>query len=145
VNQGTNVREFSAALENYRKVELRKAVVQRQKEVAKVVWAGILLKTPVLTSLARGNWNISLGTSNASTTETPAGVGTTGMALTSAEESRLNTVLSRLEGLPLGQTVWISNGLRYVKFLESGTSDKAPAGMVSVTLNEVRTLINSRR
>jgi hypothetical protein len=132
---------FSAALRKWSNENLPNAVKQRQGYVCKYLWERILRRTPVDTSLARGNWWINIGTPSSYTTLIVAGVATVNQPLTAYEQAQLNAVLQRLEELPLGQTVWISNNLHYVKFLEGGTSDQAPTGMVMVSIAEVRDLV----
>jgi hypothetical protein len=136
--------EFSAKLKEYRDVELAKAIRQRQGTVVREVYKRFVERTPVLTSYARSNWQINVGSSASFTESEASGPMQTGASMTSNEESKIKSVLSRLDGLPLGQTVWISNGVPYMKFLEGGSSKKAPAGVVAITLAELELFIGSR-
>ena len=47
-----------------------------------------------------------------------------------------------LEQLPAYSIFWISNNLEYIEYLEAGSSQQAPAGMVSLTVAELSEMFN---
>ncbi len=104
--------------------------------VTNAVYIGIVQKTPVLTSLARGQWYPTNGAPSEQLTEHVAGVSVTGVPATAEEKARVKTVTSKLEALPLGQEkTYITNNLDYILGLEQGTSPKSPpAAMVQGTI-----------
>ena len=106
-----------------------------QKSYAFAVYASVVKKTPVDTGRARGNWNISVGSPDTSTSE--------------SKVPKYNSSDSIPE--PRGdESIFISNNLPYITTLEyggfpnppkkdggktvNGFSKQAPAGMVGVTL-----------
>jgi len=106
-----------------------------QKSYAFAVYASVVKKTPVDTGRARGNWNISVGSPDTSTSENKV--------------PKYNSSDSIPE--PRGdESIFISNNLPYITTLEyggfpnppkkdggktvNGFSKQAPAGMVGVTL-----------
>lgn len=118
---------------------------EAQKNIAYRVYGSLKWYTPVLTGHARHNW---IGTINEQWREEIEGVfkedGETHDPLTGLEQSHWNSVQRRFMAMPLGQTIWISNNAPYIERLEHGWSQKAPAGMVRVTLQALLEDVNSR-
>jgi hypothetical protein len=100
----------------------KKSGLEVDKVVKKVVlqaWRGVTLKTPVDTGRARGNWNLSEGSIDGSI------------------NNSATTIKAYRE--PKGKKdVYITNSLPYIGLLEKGSSKQAPKGMVSTTMNEIR-------
>jgi hypothetical protein len=109
--------------------DITQAVKDKQKALAIKVWQKIMERTPVNTGRARANWNASVNVPDPTTTNATSKSGDRLEALQQA--------LDQLDAMPVGQTLWISNGLLYVKFLEHGHSGQAPEGIVAVTVAEV--------
>lgn len=89
---------------------------------------GIVLKTPVDTGRARANWFTSIGSPSAKVTVStdPSGSSTISGALTAISKAT-------------GNVLWITNNLPYIYRLEfEGWSKQAPAGMVRVTINDIK-------
>ena len=90
----------------------------------------IVLRTPVDTGRARGNWNVGVGSPDSGYTD-------------NVDEGGWQTI-SRghaiIGGSGPGQIIYITNSLPYILPLEYGSSKQAPAGMVSVTLAELGNL-----
>jgi hypothetical protein len=95
-------------------------------EVAKRV----ILRTPVDTGRARGNWNLSVGEPDFDTSKHNAPKG----------QAPIRRAMARLQGVEYGDEVWLANGLPYINALEHGHSKQAPTGMVKVTMAGVRAL-----
>ena len=104
--------------------------------VSTAVFNGIVMKTPVLTARARGNWFPTMGSPSSEVTEETAGVSITGQPTTAEERGRINTVTRKLKALPLGQVVFITNNQPYIQGLEDGTISKKtpPHAMVQGTI-----------
>ena len=81
----------------------------------------MVLKTPVDTGRARSNWNA--GVNNVDPSVSPA------RDVTVLE--RAKAIISQLKG---GDSYFITNNVDYIKYLEEGSSDQAPEGMVAITL-----------
>lgn len=85
------------------------------------LFQGIVLKTPVDTGRARGNWQIGSMTP-------PRGVNDRTTDPTAQESSALDNYV--------GQPFYFVNNLPYIQKLENGSSMQAPTGMVRTTLTE---------
>lgn len=89
----------------------------------------IVLRTPVDTGRARGNWNVGVGEADA------------GFAWDQYDAQGQGTIArgqALLEGAPPGQVLYVTNSIAYILPLEHGHSKQAPAGMVAVTLAELQ-------
>lgn len=94
------------------------------RKVTLDVFKAVVLKSPVDTGRFRANWNASLGTPDYSFTD-------------SVQRNRGLAEAVRASTLPLGDTVYLSNGLPYARRLEDGYSQQAPVGMIRTTVAEV--------
>ena len=106
----------------------------------------IVLRTPVDTGRARGNWQVSIGSPIETVVETmdPSGqqviedgtriIADWSMSSPSIVSGVLTAVQKDLGAFP---TVWISNNVPYILWLEDGSSKQAPAGMVGLTIQEL--------
>jgi hypothetical protein len=111
---------FDKDLVNFSKrtgVELDKTV----RKIALELYDGITAKTPVDTGRAKGNWNMSVGKKN----------------------TKVNVMAKGKQGVSLKKgdgekPIYITNSLPYINTLENGSSKQASAGMVDITVNEVR-------
>ncbi len=101
------------------------------RQVALGVFKGVVLRTPVRTGRARANWTLTIGTPSAITR---AVVDATG-AKTIAEAQQALAAWRSINGGGLAR-IWITNSLPYILRLEHGWSDRAPNGMVAVTVAE---------
>ena len=100
----------------------------------------IVARTPYLTGRARASWNVSLDKANRKTErkgrkypeyENPA------VASQLIHKEALGTMQHYASLVGAKPPIFIVNRLRYVPFLERGSSRKAPSGMVAITLAEV--------
>lgn len=108
---------------------------------ALLVGGKIVARTPYLTGRARASWNGSLDKAVRSTTrkgrkqpeyEDPAA------AEKLFQDKFMDVLGSYLHRTGDKPPIYIVNRLPYIVFLERGTSQKAPQGMVAVTLAEVQ-------
>lgn len=119
-----NARDFVVSLEKFeRKVGRRVDFVVRR--ISLDVLTGIVMKTPVDTGRARGNWQVGLAGFVDGTLDVfdPSG----GQAV-----GRGAATISQYKTKDRG--LFINNNLPYIQRLEDGWSQQAPSGMVGLTL-----------
>jgi hypothetical protein len=93
------------------------------KSVALDVFGKIVFRTPVDTGHARANWQATVGSPAdgvVQSAQPPAAIAAAG----------------------LDDVIYITNNVEYVEALEHGHSQQAPAGMVKVTVNEFKGIVN---
>lgn len=90
---------------------------------------GVMKKTPVDEGRARGAWRVSVGVPSEEVIEV--------VRPRFAAMAEAATALANLRPF---QVVWISNNVPYILYLEEGSSKQAPQGMVSLTIEEMRTM-----
>jgi len=98
------------------------------RAVALEATSRIVMKTPVDTGRARGNWNVAKGTPDRSHDTNK--FDKNGQATTSA-------ALGSISALEAGDVAYITNSVPYVEGLENGRSRQAPMGMIRVTQAEL--------
>lgn len=96
------------------------------KRVALDLFSRIVRKTPVDTGRARASWNISAGAPDLSIPE--------GQTFSAKNPTQ---ALSNVN-VESGQTIYITSNLSYIVPLEEGHSQQAPAGMVAVSIEEIK-------
>lgn len=107
------------------------------RKISMQTFSGIVLKTPVDTGRARASWVIGINRP-LNSPDFPEG-----RKMSAAEaQSIANRQLATLGRLKPYDTVFISNNLPYIEYLEDGSSEQAPSGMVAVTLAEIERGIN---
>ena len=79
------------------------------------VFKGVVLKTPVDTGRARGNWNVAAGAADTSTTPT-------------ANQARGMTEVAKAASIAAGGIVYLANSLPYIRVLEYGQYPNPPKG-----------------
>ena len=101
------------------------------RAVALDVTSATVMRTPVDTGRAMGNWQLTIGAPAAGTVTAldPSG------AITVAKAR------AALAGYRTGSSIFVVNNLPYILPLEYGSSKKAPAGMLRITLREWRTVV----
>lgn len=111
-------------------LQLSEFIPKAEKEAAKIVrlialdlYSRITLRTPVDTGRARAGWALSVNAP--SNWVPPEGLG------------GVQPVQSDISGFNLDQVIYIVNNVSYVVYLENGSSDQAPAGMVRISLAEI--------
>lgn len=123
----SNFRQFSAEVGRFAEEEVPRKVQQVQQTISLQALRGVVLKTPVDTGRARGNWQTSTGTPAEGELDTFDRTGQQTIArgqptITSAQ--------------PFG-VIWLANNVPYAGRLEDGYSQQAPNGMVSTTVTEI--------
>ena len=108
---------------------LTKEVSRCSVETALTIHNELTAVTPVDTSTALSNWDVSVGTLQAEFHEPwiMGKRGSTKLASKRFSDNEANVVLQ--DKLP-GQTIFISNSADYIKKLNDGSSSQEPAGFV---------------
>lgn len=104
------------------------------RKVALEVFSRVVMRTPVDTGRARGNWQANVGSPAAGVVEaTDTGGSDTVMEIANEVESW------DVENV----AIYLVNNLPYIVALEDGWSDQAPAGMVKVSLAEFPEIVEA--
>lgn len=103
------------------------------RKIALDVFSEVILMTPVDTGRARGSWQVAIGTIPTGTVELddPAGTATIGK------------VQAEVLGLKAGQTIYLVSNLEYIQALEFGHSKQAPGGMIRLTVQRWRPIVDA--
>lgn len=102
------------------------------RKIALELFSRVILKTPVDTGRARANWQFAIGAIPNGTLQLED---KTGQATISAATARTAVVEA-------GDVIYLSNNLPYAERLEAGYSLQAPAGMVSLSVQEFQAIAN---
>ena len=105
-------------------------VVVFQKKIVLEALRRIVMRTPVDTGRAKGNWQVSIN-------EPAEGTIDEGISPNISDGEVIEKGLVALATLPPYSVVWIANNLEYIEFLEHGSSKKAPDGMVALAVQEL--------
>lgn len=94
----------------------------------------LVLRTPVRTGRARGNWHLT-ERAPAQGTRFPGG-NAAAIPFAIAES------VAFTRNVKAGDIVYDVNNLPYIEALEQGSSTQAPSGMVAVTANELQQIVD---
>jgi hypothetical protein len=94
------------------------------RKIALDVFTEVILMSPVDTGRFRGNWQVAIGSIPTGTLEI---------------DDKAGTVL----GLEPGQTIYLVNNLPYAIPLEMGSSDQAPGGMIRLTVQRWKPIVEA--
>jgi hypothetical protein len=111
------------------------------RKVILAVDQAVVLATPVDTGRARANWRPNIGSAIEQTLPEPGGpnIGTS-LALKAGED-----VAASYKGGANSPTVHITNNLPYIKYLNEGSSQQAPANFVNQSILIVKQVIGGNR
>lgn len=126
----TNLGQFNREMRNFSKKLLPHEFLLFQKKIALHALKAIVLRTPVDTGRARGNWQVAID-------EVPKDILETEDKSGDAAISTGTSVINAMEKNRLS-VVYIANSLPYIEVLENGHSQQAPQGMVDLTFAELR-------
>lgn len=101
------------------------------RKISLDMFARVILRTPVDTGRARGNWQVSIGAVNDSVIEVNDKAGTVTISKAAAAVAKVKA----------GDTIFLCNSLPYIHRLETGWSKQAPAGMVGITIEEFMAVV----
>ena len=118
---------FGAQLKKFEDNSLDK-VTTITRAIALEVFRRVILKTPVDTGRARGNWQCTISVPAASVADVEDKGG--GKAIAQAADEVMGWEPSKV-------VIFLTNNLPYIQRLDDGYSQQAPSGMVAVTLAEL--------
>jgi len=98
-------------------------------EVALTIIGDLVFKTPVDTSKALSNWQVTLN-EPVSDSIAPFYPGKGGSTQKASAQAALNAARAVLRGKKPGDKIYLSNVLPYIRRLNDGYSGQAPAGFV---------------
>lgn len=106
------------------------------QKVSLEVDRGVVLSTPVDTGRARAGWNVGVNNVNLRerpglTTSRGERAGSAGPVARQVLSENEATILREVQA---GSTVFITNNVEYIGFLDGGSSTQAPQGMVAKTV-----------
>jgi hypothetical protein len=108
---------------------LPKATTNARAKIAFAIIKNLIQVTPVDTSNALSNWQISLG-QPAQNARGPYVPGYLGYTAAASQAQAIAAAQAMLEKVQPGQSIWISNLAPYIVDLNNGSSKQAPAGFV---------------
>ncbi len=106
------------------------------RKIALDLFTAIVKRTPVDTGRARSSWTLGIDnvlSTVAKKTKSKRSAG-------SATNKALGQT-KKLSRYRIGQSIFIVNNLEYIVFLEDGTSDQAPFGMVKLAIADIQVAI----
>lgn len=107
------------------------------KKIVLELFIRVMKRTPVDTGNARVNWELGVDA-----------VGNTVATATTVEgENQISQQaflvgLGELAKFKPGQTIYITNNVNYIEYLEEGSSQQAPQGMVKITALEFQSIVS---
>lgn len=129
-----NQKQFEIGVDEFAE-QIGLDVVTVVKKLSFDIFADVVAGTPVDTGRAMNNWNINVGSIDGVTTD----VGGSPGAIQGQAQAKAAASLADLRPF---DTVWISNHLPYIGFLEEGSSQQAPSGWVAAAIeNNLRQLV----
>lgn len=104
------------------------------RKIALDILRRLVMRTPVDTGRARGNWQVSVGSpAQTAVDATDKGGGAT-----------IEAAVPTVEGWDASKVaIFLMNNVPYISALEDGHSDQAPSGMVKITLAEFDAIVDS--
>lgn len=103
------------------------------RKIALDVFAEVIMMSPVDTGRFRGNWQVAIGSVPSGTVEIDDKAGTA--TLSRAQATAL--------GLKAGQVIYLVNNLPYAAALEYGYSQQAPGGMIRLTVQRWKPIVEA--
>ena len=137
---------FVANTKDFQQRLLPKQFTAFQKWIALELYRRIMQKTPVDKGFLRGSWTISIGAQDktAANKQTSAGMGE---SLSPSERAEFMQAVAAMNELQIGQIIWLNNAMPYVLRIEfeGHSSVKAPGGMVQISINEMKTWLQTAK
>lgn len=123
-----NLKDFNKQMEKWAKKRLPEEVKIFQRAMALHLLRGVVMETPVDEGRARANWQMGVN-------EQPAGYDD---STDKDGEATINKALAMLANLPNWAIIYVANNLPYIVALEHGHSNKAPEGMLAVSVEKLK-------
>jgi hypothetical protein len=142
VSSYDNANDFAAAVNAWRERQLPLIAKRGVARVVDVLTRHLQETTPVLTGHARSNWQTSIGDPAQGVIHGTGEATLTGQPQSADEKAASDRVLQEYVQTPDLERVYVTNNVHYIRLLNDGSSQKAPAGIVEVaiaaTLEEVQ-------
>lgn len=127
-----NLNDLAKGLEDRAKA-LPELANRLAKHVAETIVKELATKTPVDTSKAISNWQVTLDV--AATAEINAYFeGSKGSTYSASSSETIQNAIAALHKKKPGQTIYITNNASYIRKLNDGSSTQAPAGFVQAAV-----------
>jgi hypothetical protein len=126
-----DIRSFNTQVYSFVKDKLPAEAVKFHTEICLAVLRGVIFKTPVDTGTARGGWKLGVNYIPR------GGAGTGEAARDPGGGSTFAKGQAKLSTLKPFSIVYIVNNVHYIVYLEKGSSQQAPQGMLAQTMQEV--------
>ena len=141
-----SLKSFTIQLQEIADKIVPEKVVALQKWVALNFFRRVLQKTPVDKGILRGSWAVSIGAPDYSVRKDPTSAANGQDALPD-EIQKMQAMFTNLASAQIGAVIWISNAQPYVARIEFGghSKEKAPQGMVRISIEELRNEIAARK
>jgi hypothetical protein len=123
----SNLSEFNATVTRFAENIPAEKVVLMHKKMGLEALRRVVMKTPVDTGRARGNWQVQIGE--------PALVMQDSFDKTGSDTIQIGA--AQLANLKAYEVIYLTNNVPYIIFLEEGSSKQAPYGMVKMTIDEL--------
>ena len=133
---GRNLNDLAISLEKKAKA-IDKAASKVAIDTALALVRELVNHTPVDTSAALSNWQVSLDSAKFNFIN-PYVPGDFGYTAAASSAQALGVAIGVLGKKKPGQTIFISNNAPYIRDLNSGTSKQAPAGFVESAVMVIR-------
>ena len=131
---GTNLKEFNKAME-VASQRIHRNMKDFHKKVVLETFKRIVLRTPVDTGRARGNWQVAIGGPASGTLDVEGGKG-------QMTAKAMENAAAKLASITPYSAVHITNNMEYIYYLEyDRRSEQYPEGMVEITLTEMASWI----
>jgi hypothetical protein len=106
-----------------------KSVDETWRAIVLELFGSVIKDTPVDTGRARGNW------------QTTIGIPASGVVDRLGEGEAVKEVSATAADFSGGKVIYLANNLVYIKSLEEGASDQAPAGMVRKNVARIQQIV----
>jgi hypothetical protein len=131
-----NTAEVDGVLAKFQATALEQAYSKLVRALALDVFRRIVYMTPRYTGRAQASWDLTM-------LEPSSFVPPEGAERYSREN--FTAAVTALASLKLGDSVWITSNLVYIRRLNDGSSDQAPAQFVEQAVMEAVSVLNGRR
>lgn len=129
----TNIEVFEANMKRYADETVPGVARARCTAIGLEAARGVSMLTPVDRGFAKGGWQFTVGSPasgpNNGISDLPEGT---------ASPALVTSTLEAMRSFELGQTLWLSNHVPYINFLNDGTERMAAFAMVPRTVGRLR-------
>jgi hypothetical protein len=135
-----NLLDLAARLET-KASDIKTVASDRAVFAAKELLKTLIYQTPVDTSTARSNWQVSIAAPIFNYIEAYE-YGSFGSTARVSSQAAIFVGNEKLKEKKPGQSIFITNNAPYIRDLNSGTSRQAPAGFIEASVLIVRKKLN---